>query len=73
MNIWNPPDWHAIEAIGTWVAAIGTIGAVFVALGLARRDTKSRRIRHVRRRPSRSEAHGDSYRAKDSGAVVPHS
>jgi hypothetical protein len=28
MNIWNPPDWHAIEAIGTWVAAIGTIGAV---------------------------------------------
>jgi hypothetical protein len=44
MNIWNPPDWVAIEAIGTWVAAIGTIGAVCVALGLARRDTKSRRM-----------------------------
>lgn len=43
-NIWNPPDWHAIEAIGTWVAAVGTIGAVWVALFLARRDTKSRRI-----------------------------
>jgi hypothetical protein len=44
MNIWNPPDWAAIEAIGTWVAAIGTIGAVLVALRLARRDIKSRRI-----------------------------
>jgi hypothetical protein len=44
MNIWKPADWPAIEAIGTWVAAIGTIGAVLVALGLARRDTKSRRI-----------------------------
>jgi hypothetical protein len=44
MNILNPPDWAAIEAIGTWAAAIGTIGAVFVALHLARRDIKSRRI-----------------------------
>jgi hypothetical protein len=44
MNIWNPPDWAAIEAIGTWAAAIGTLGAVFVALRLARRDIKSRRI-----------------------------
>ena len=44
MNIWNPPEWHAIEAVGTWVAAVGTIAAVIVALGLARRDTKSRRI-----------------------------
>ncbi len=44
MSIWNPPDWAAIEAIGTWVAAIGTIAAVFVALHLARRDIKSRRI-----------------------------
>jgi hypothetical protein len=44
MNMWNPPDWHSIEAIGTWVAAIGTIGAVWVALFLARRDTKSGRI-----------------------------
>jgi hypothetical protein len=44
MNIWNPPDWTAIEAIGTWAAAIGTLGAVFVALRLARRDIKSRRI-----------------------------
>jgi hypothetical protein len=44
MNVWNPPDWHAIEAIGTWVAAIGTVGAIWVALRLAGRDSKSRRI-----------------------------
>lgn len=44
MNIWNRPDWAAIEAIGTWAAAVGTFGAVFVALRLARRDIKSRRI-----------------------------
>ena len=44
MNIWNPPDWHAIEAIGTWLAAMGTILAVYVALHLARRDIKSRRV-----------------------------
>ena len=44
MTLWSPPEWHAIEAVGTWVAAVGTVGAVFVALNLARRDTKSRRI-----------------------------
>jgi hypothetical protein len=44
MNILNPPDWVAIEAIGTWAAAIASIGAVFVALHLVRRDIKSRRI-----------------------------
>ncbi len=39
----DPPDWSAIEAIGTWVAAIGTVGAIWVALSLAGRDRKSRR------------------------------
>jgi hypothetical protein len=44
LRIWNPPDWPAIEAAGTWVAAIGTLAAVFLALRLAQRDVSSRRI-----------------------------
>jgi hypothetical protein len=42
-EIWNPPNWAAIEAVGTWVAAIGTLVAVVVALWLGQRDVRARR------------------------------
>ena len=32
-------NWTEVEAIGTWVAGIGTIGTVLVALFLARKST----------------------------------
>src|ERR1700722_2874247 len=37
-------NWPAVEAIGTWFAAVGTLWAVFLALRLARRDVDVRRI-----------------------------
>jgi hypothetical protein len=43
LEIWSPPKWEAIEAVGTWVAAIGTLLAVVVALWLAQRDVRARR------------------------------
>jgi hypothetical protein len=43
MGIWNPPKWDAIEAVGTWVAAVGTVFAVAVALWLGQRDARARR------------------------------
>jgi hypothetical protein len=43
LGIWNPPKWEAIEAVGTWVAAIGTMFAVAVALWLGQRDIRARR------------------------------
>jgi hypothetical protein len=44
MSILNPPKWEAIEAIGTWLAALATLAAVWVALWPAIRDARSRRI-----------------------------
>jgi hypothetical protein len=44
MSILNPPKWEAIEAIGTWLAALATLAAVCVALWPAIRDARSRRI-----------------------------
>ena len=35
-------NWAEVEAIGTWVAGIGTIGTVFVALHLARKSQVGR-------------------------------
>jgi hypothetical protein len=37
-------NWAAVEAIGTWFAAAGTLFAVFLALQFARRDVTARRI-----------------------------
>jgi hypothetical protein len=44
MGVFNSPNWEAIEAVGTWIAALGTLLAVYLALWLAQRDIKARRI-----------------------------
>lgn len=43
-NPLHPIHWEAVEAVGTWVAAIGTLAAVFLALWFALRDRSSRRV-----------------------------
>ena len=40
---WSCPNWPAIEAVGTWVAAIGTVLAVAAALWLGQHDIRARR------------------------------
>jgi hypothetical protein len=43
-------NWHLVEAVGTWAAAVGTIGATGVALGLAGLEERRRKKRDAHTR-----------------------
>jgi hypothetical protein len=43
-------NWHLVEAVGTWAAAVGTIGATGVALGLSGLEERRRKKRDAHTR-----------------------